>query len=41
MLPSHNAGSAVTSEVRYLSADDPTGEFKVIFPRTKVSAACM
>lgn len=27
------AGSAVTSDARYLSADKPDGEFKVILPR--------
>ncbi|KAI8471644.1 MAG: prolyl oligopeptidase [Monoraphidium minutum] len=30
-----HAGSAVTSEMRYLSADDPTGEFKVLLPRVQ------
>ena len=30
---SHVAGSAVTSDARYLSADKPEGEFKVILPR--------
>ena len=32
-LPNHSTGSAVTSETRYLSADTPTGDFKVVFPR--------
>jgi hypothetical protein len=31
-------GSAVTSETRYLAADDPEGEFKVVLPRTQVRA---
>jgi hypothetical protein len=35
--PSFHTGSAVTSETRYLSADDPTGEFKVVLPRVQVS----
>lgn len=30
------SGSAVTSETRYLAADDPTGEFKVVLPRVQV-----
>jgi hypothetical protein len=29
-------GSAVTSETRYLAADDPEGEFKVVLPRAQV-----
>lgn len=28
------AGSAVTSDVRYLSADEPRGEWKLVLPRT-------
>ncbi|GBF88888.1 oligopeptidase B [Raphidocelis subcapitata] len=28
-----HSGSAVTSEVRFLPADDPTGEFRVVLPR--------
>lgn len=28
------AGSAVTSDIRYLSADEPRGEWKVVLPRT-------
>ena len=34
-------GSAVTSEVRYLAADDPTGEFKVVLPRVQVRRRSM
>lgn len=32
------AGSAVTSEARFLNADDATGAFKVIYPRKQVGA---
>ncbi|PSC70317.1 Protease 2 [Micractinium conductrix] len=28
-----HSGSAVTSDVRYLSADDPTGEWRLVMPR--------
>lgn len=33
-LCSGGAGSAVTSDVRYLSADEPRGEWKLLLPRT-------
>ena len=29
-----SAGSAVTSDIRYLPADEPHGEWKVVLPRT-------
>lgn len=34
--PLPHKGSAVTNETRWLSADDPTGEFRVVLPRTQV-----
>lgn len=30
-----HSGSAVTSETLYLDADEPTGTFKVVLPRTQ------
>ena len=30
-----HSGSAVTSDVRYISADDPTGDWKIVLPRSE------